>query len=206
MSIADYSDLLIQCGEYTGRNDFGHMFPRFVSYAENKLNRRLRVSGMETSATLTTATDGTVALPADFNEFRQVKRSTGEVLSLVVPNAADYDAGPYSGTPRFYYIKGGTFYAKPTAAETFSVVYYAKIDPLTSSNTSNWLLEDAPLIYLYAVSAEIAGWALASGKASDMGRVSAANDLLRAEIDSYTMNDKARRFGNSRVVVRGVNP
>jgi hypothetical protein len=206
MSIADYSDLFVQCGEYTGRDDFGHMFPRFVSYAENKLNRQLRVGGMETSTTITTATDGTVALPADYLEMRQVKRSTGYVMDLLTPNAADWQYGSHSGTPHAYAVIGSTFHVKPYASETFSIIYYAKIDPLTVSNTTNWLLTDAPLIYLYFVCAEIVGWALATGKEGSSEKLAAAQAVAASELQTYQAEDARRRFSNARVMVRGVNP
>lgn len=206
MSIADYSDLLMQVSEYTGRDDFGHMFPRLVSYAENKLNRVLRVGGMETSTTLTTSSSGNVSLPAGFLEMRQVKDSTGCTLDAVTPAAGDYIHGPYAGTTVNWYVKGSTFYTVPYSEATFSVVYFTKITPLTAAATTNWLLTDAPLVYLYAVCAEVIGWAIATGKEADTAKLSGFAQMLQGEIDAYQMQDRSKRYSNVRVINRGVNP
>jgi hypothetical protein len=40
-------------------------------------------------------------------------------------------------------------YPAPDDSYTAEVVYYAKITPLSDSNTSNWLLTLSPDIYLY---------------------------------------------------------
>ena len=180
-------------------------FPRFVSFAELKLNRDLRVGGMETSATLTTAIDGSVALPTGYLEMREVKDASGRVLEASAVTGADWQHGPYSGTPLTYYIKGSTFYAIPTAAATFSIVYYTKITPLTAVNDTNWLLTDAPLLYLYSVLVEVLGWAVAGGK-EDMAKVQAASALRQNELQQYLMQDSRKRYSNSRITSRGVNP
>lgn len=206
MSIADYSDLLVQVAEYTGRDDFGHQFPRLVSFAENKLNRVLRVGGMETSTTLTTSSSGNVALPAGFLEMREVKNSSGVVIDATVPRAGDELFGPYAGTTALYYIKGGTFYSIPYSEHTFSIVYYTKITALTPTNTTNWLLTDAPLIYLYGVCAEVAGWALATGRDAETTRVQGFAQMLQTEIEAYQGQDRDKRFANARIIVRGANP
>ena len=44
MTISDYTDLLGTCAEYSGRDDCAHLFPRFVRFAESKLNKALRVA------------------------------------------------------------------------------------------------------------------------------------------------------------------
>ena len=224
MSIADYSDLLIAVGEYTGRDDFTHMYPRFVSFAENKLNRRLRVGGMETYATLICAEEGYATLPTDYLEMREVKTTAGSVLESLSLPGADAKFGPHIGTPCAYVVIGNRFYPKPTpvappgwdegdwdaaawdAANTYYAWYYAKLPGLSASNTTNWLLTDLPMSYLYAVAAEVIGWAISSGRGEDAGKLQVVNGLLDDEIKSYAALDKQKRYGNIRFMVRGVTP
>lgn len=205
MSIADYSDLLMQVSEYTGRDDFGHVFPRLVSFAEIKMNRALRVGGMETSASLTTNSSGNVALPTGFLEMREVKDSAGRILDAVTPAAGDYIHGPYAGSTINWYVKGSTFYTVPYSEATFSILYYTKITPLTAAATTNWLLTDAPMVYLYGVAAEVVGWAIAQGK-EDISKLAGYAQLLQGEIDAYQMQDRSKRYSNVRVINRGLNP
>lgn len=206
MSIADYSDLMLMAGEYSGRSDTGYMFPRFVGFAETKLNRRLRVRGMETEGTLTTDANGDVALPSGYLEMRRVTDARGMPLELVTPIVGAETHGPYAGTPAGYYIIGSTLTVVPYAVAVLGVIYYTKITPLTATNTTNWLLSDAPLIYLYSVTAEILGWALATGRETEPGKMTAINTALEAEINAYQSLDESRRYSNARVRQRGVIP
>jgi len=56
-----------------------------------------------------------------------------------------------SGRPRFYANIGDTIEVFPTpdADYTMQLQYYAKTPALSDSNASNWLLLDAPDVYLY---------------------------------------------------------
>eukprot|EP01030_Chromulinospumella_sphaerica_P024339 gene24339-24414_t len=76
MTISDYASLLVDAGEYSGRNDIAHLFPRFIGLAELKLNRALRVAGMEVVGTVTLIA-GSGPLPTDFLEAREVKNANG---------------------------------------------------------------------------------------------------------------------------------
>ena len=222
MSIADYSDLAVTVSEYTGRDDFMQMFPRFVSFAENKLNRVLRVGNMEAVETITTGSNGHYNLdnlpePANprysgasvFLEMRMVTDTTGRVLEALAPQAANSRYGPYSGTPVAYYIKDSTFITTPYAAATdFEINYYQRIPPISADTSykSNWLLNSSPMIYLYAVSVEVMSWALASGKEPDPQRLALFRAALKEETDALQAQDSNERYSNSKVMSRGVNP
>ena len=206
MAIADYTDLLGLVAEYTGRDDFAHMFPRFVSFAESKMERQLRVGGMETATTITTVAAGTVALPNNYMEMREVKDSTGRILDLTTLPASHWQHGPYSGTPETYGISGTTFNAIPKAIGTFSIIYFARIPALTPSSSTNWLLTDAPLLYLYSVCVEVIGWSLATGKEAEPAKLQLANSALKGELDSYRSLDTSKRYSNAKIYVRGVTP
>lgn len=228
MSIVDYSDLLIAVGEYTGRDDFTHLFPRFVSAAEGKLSRRLRVAGMETEAEITAydagADIGKADLPTDYLEMRMVRTASGSVLeALSAPGARAY-YGPFAGVVRGYYIENGLFVPLPfptndegwdigdwdeaewDAIATFTINYYAAIPALSATNESNWLLASQPMTYLYATMAEVLIWAVASGRETDAGKVAAVNALLDTEINAIQHLDGQKRYSNLKFMTRGLTP
>ena len=206
MTISDYTDLLGTCAEYSGRDDCAHLFPRFVRFAESKLNKALRVADMEVIVQLVTDSSGAAALPPDYQEIREVLTPSGRPIELMAVTALDDLYRLSAGTPAGYAIIGRTFYAIPTAAQEFTLTYYAMIPPLTPANTTNWLLEDGPLVYLYSVLAEIEGWALATGKTTDKARLQGAMQAMMSEVDAFLTLDDRRRWSNARVMVRGVNP
>lgn len=122
-SIADYAALLIDAGEYSGRNDIAHLFPRFVGLAELKLNRMLRVSDMEA----TTAVEGDAPLPADFLEARQVLTASGRPIRAMALQqlAASVPAG--ASAPLGYAVVGNRIRAFPPGSYGLTLTYYTRI-------------------------------------------------------------------------------
>ena len=206
MSIADYGDLMAQVSSYTGRDDFAQNFQRFVSFAEMKFNRALKVAEMEFIDVLNTDEIGAAVLPTDYQEMREVANDQGKPIELIAITAASdlYRYG--AGKATSYAIIGDNFYCVPYGEETFQITYYGKIPPLSVAAPSNWLLDKAPLVYLYGVCAEVAAWALASGRDPDKEKVMGFSQALGSEIESLKMVDNRKRWSNARVVFRGVNP
>ena len=206
MSIADWTALMVTASEYTGRDDWVHFYPMFLAFAEGRLNRDLRVRGMETEATLTTDANGEATLPTVYMEMREVRDPNNTVIEAMALPAADEAYGVSAGTPRVYSIMGTTFMARPIAAQDFAITYYARITGLSASNTTNWLLTDAPMLYLAALSQQIVGWAVASGRESDASKLAGVNDLYASELAAYGRLDLTRRYSNMRVRLAGVTP
>jgi hypothetical protein len=94
--------------------------------------------------------------PADWLESKEFQLNTNPITKLdyiteSFGNQLRATRFPGAGKPRFYTIVGNQFEFIPTPdAEYFAeLTYYAKIPPLSDSNTSNWLLAYAPDLYLY---------------------------------------------------------
>jgi hypothetical protein len=56
-----------------------------------------------------------------------------------------------SGQPSTYTILGDNFRFAPTPASSYTgtINYYKEFDPLSDSNTTNYILTNHPAIYLY---------------------------------------------------------
>ncbi|MDW9814931.1 hypothetical protein GOB25_07590 [Sinorhizobium meliloti] len=199
MTISDYASLLVDAGEYSGREDIAHNFPRFLGLAELKLNRGLRVADMESTTTLTLS-GGDASLPADFLEAREVKTSANVPIRAVSMQQLTSSYAGNSGTPTGYATVGGTLKARPVSDQTLTVTYYAKIPALTPAAPTNWLLTKAPDVYLYALVNEIAIWA------KDVAAAQAAQQLMGLALSGLTIGDERTRWGNAQVVVGGVTP
>jgi hypothetical protein len=199
MSISDYASLLVDAGEYSGREDIAHIFPRFVGMAEVKLNRALRVSSMESSASLVLSS-GDASLPADFLEAREVKTSANVPIRAVSLQQLTSSYAGNGGTPTGYAIVGSTLKARPISDQTLSMTYYAKIPALTAAAPTNWLLTRAPDVYLYALVTEIAIWE------RDVAKAQAAQQLMSLALSGLTIEDERKRWGDAQIVVGGVTP
>lgn len=199
MSISDYASLIVDAGEYAGNDRFVHVAPRLIGLAELKLNRGLRVADMEVTDEISLV-DGDGTLPADFLEAREVKNALGIPIRAVSLQQLTSSYMDRSGTPAGYAIIGSTIKVRPASDEDITVTYYGKIPGLTPANPTNWLLEKAADVYLYALVNEIAIWA------KDVDGAQAAQQLLMLALSGISIGDERARWGNAQVTVAGVTP
>lgn len=167
MPFTSYDDLQTSIGRWLKRNNLADSAPDFIALAEARLNRRIRVRQMRTYFTITPST-AFITLPGDYNEA--IRLTYGDQrLTFMSEDEADVcmnNAGQFNR----YTIAGNKIWLLTLVdgVTKFTLHYYQGIESLSESNTSNWLLEDAPDVYLYAslVEAEafiknddrVAGW------------------------------------------------
>jgi hypothetical protein len=158
MAISNYSNLQTTIADFLNRDDLTAAIPTFIQLGEAQMNRDIRhwemearVSGQQSQG------DQYMQLPADWLEtirFHLTSDGTNAVELASLASIADKRAAveDQAGRPRFYAHVRGEFELFPTPDEDtdFELLYYQKIPALSDSNTSNWLLEYAPDIYLYA--------------------------------------------------------
>ncbi|MBQ0707843.1 hypothetical protein J9800_04065 [Ochrobactrum sp. AP1BH01-1] len=197
--IADYADLLVTAGEYVGRNDFAHIFPRLVGLAEMKLNRQLRVADMERTEAVT-VTEGSGPLPEGFLEARSVQTASGRVLRSYSIQALESAAQGCPDVPFAFAVQGRNVIIRPVWSGVLTFSFYGKIPGLSPANHKNWLLETAPDIYLYAVVEEISIWA------KDPQGAAAAAGIKTQMLSDLRSDDERSRFGQNRVRIGGVTP
>jgi len=155
MALDTYSELKTTIADYLNRDDLTSIIPSFITLAEAKFNRKLRVRQMVKRATATLDTQY-FAFPADFLQAKEFQLNTNPItiLQFVTQNQGDYgSASQYiaTGKPQFYTIIGTQIEVIPTPDTSYTgeLTYYGKIPVLSDSNTSNWLLAYAPDLYLY---------------------------------------------------------
>lgn len=157
MTLSTRSELITDIGNYMHRDDLTGIIPTFIRMVEANLNKHLRVAQMMTQATLTlTPGTDTEALPSDFLEARslilQGAADNNLVLNYQTPRVLEMRSNStQTGKPDNYTIIGEDlkFAPSPDSAYDVELEYFAEIPALTSGNTTNWLLTDAPDIYLY---------------------------------------------------------
>lgn len=128
--------------------------PNLIRLAEYRLNRLLLTPERETTVTLTTtAAVQTVTLPTGFRQVRKLKiagdTTTGYPLSQVTPNVVEtFD---YPGRPQVFAIEGNKLALGPVpdSAYTLTLLYLAKLAPLTANTQTNWLLSENADAYIY---------------------------------------------------------
>lgn len=155
MAITTYAELQTAIGDWLNRADLDQKIPDFIRLAESTLNDVLRQADMVTQSTGVTITSGRATLPADALEvvYAQVGSTEDEPLEQISPQQLTMlrrTRTRDAANPRFYAIIGRQIVVTPTPSSgTLDIDYYQRIPALTTSNTTNWLLDDAPHVYLY---------------------------------------------------------
>jgi hypothetical protein len=140
---------------------------RAIAYAEKAIQRDIVARGgtkhMETvkNSLITTAGQETVSLPSDFLGAR-VLAVTGDptrVLEFVDPNTLFIQyPNAATGEPEKYTIIGtNTAYVRPVPDRAYALrlIYTAAIPALSAEQTYNWLLLNAPDLYIGAAMLEL---------------------------------------------------
>lgn len=158
MAINTYATLKSAVADYLNRDDLTSVIPTFISLAEAKFNRELRVRDMLTRATASSSNEY-VPVPDDYLQHQSLEMVTAQAappLDYISPDEAKRRKANHIvvgiGTTFAYTVIDGSFeiIPAPTSSTDYSIVYYAKIPALTDSNTTNWLLTKSPDLYLYS--------------------------------------------------------
>lgn len=206
MAIANYTDLKAAVASWIVRTDLTTQIPDFIRLYESDANRRIRIRQNMTSTPLTlNQGDASVALPSDFLEEIELNyNDSPEALTRGTFDAIDRmqttDSG--SGRPMLYAITGSTitFEIEADTTYTLNLRYYEKWD--IETDTTNWLLSNAPDAYLFGSVAEAAMFvADATLLQIAIQRRDAATDWV-LKSDSRTksarlMVDPALRYGSA---------
>ena len=154
MAITTYSELQSAIGRWLHRSDLASAIPDFITLAETRFNRDLRINAMETQTSVSIAA-GAISFPIP-SDLIDLKLLTVNINSVEYPlryrNLIDViPDGGGKGTPQFYAGQGNTYRISPVAdaAYTLNVYYCARIPALTDAAPSNWILTNAPDVYLY---------------------------------------------------------
>jgi len=113
----------------------------------------LRIRFMETSADLAISSD-TVALPSDFLQGRRLYLNASPVILLTQTSPdqiyAEYPDRASTGRPKLVAIEGTNLIFGPTpdAAYTGKMLYFARPATPTADADTNWLMVNAPGVYL----------------------------------------------------------
>ena len=156
MAIDSYSTLQTAVANWLDRDDLTDRIPEFISLAEARFNRDLRIRAMETKQTASTvAAQRNYALPTGYLQMRnfQVNVTPVRVLEYVTPEIYDRLYGSTAnGIPVYYTLLANEIQLGPIpdSVMTLEMPFYKTFDALSPTTTTNWVLANAPDVYLYA--------------------------------------------------------
>lgn len=158
--VTDYSTLKSTIAAYLARSDLDAIIPTLIQLGELRLQRDLRIRQMLVVATATlTSGDSKLGIPTDFLEMRSMHLQTNPAQNMTYKNPnVLYQTAPVtsSGKPKFYTVLAAEFQYAPIPDSDYVVemLYYAKPQSLSDSNTSNVWIAYTPDALLYAALGE----------------------------------------------------
>ena len=204
MAIASYVDLKTAVATFLNRSNLTALIPDFIALAETRMMygmqgqivcEPLRIRAMETSADVAISGQ-TASLPTGYLQSRRFYINTDPIgeLGYIVPDVfwRTYISST-TGQPRRFTVEGENFVFGPTpdGAYTGKILYYQKLAALANDDDTNWVLTNAPGIYLHGALAEAYAYARNSEKALEELAVYAGG------VNALNLADKADRFSGS---------
>lgn len=156
MALSNYTELKSAIADFLNRDDLTATVPTFIALAEAQIARDVRHWRMEQrSSGQQSAGDEYAQIPADWIETIRFAVTGTDPVELKLVSRADIGdmtaaKEDLSGKTRFYSHAAQQFQLYPIPGEDMDVelLYYAKIPDLATNDT-NWLLSEAPDVYLY---------------------------------------------------------
>ena len=153
MAFSTCDELKNSIANWADRDDLTAVIPDFIALTEARFNRQLRLRSMEQSQFATTVGgQSNYALPLNYLQMREFRLNQEPTISLRYVSPEIFEAWNLgSGLPKFYTIIANEIRVGPTPAGEYEMemLYWRKFPALTSSAPSNWMLLNAPDVYLY---------------------------------------------------------
>lgn len=197
MALTNYTDLLASVASWMNRTDLTSVIPDFVTIAESRMARDLRLRKQITSSTLTTSTSTrAVTLPSGWLEFSNltIDGTPDTILQAVTSEHlnANYPEAGYSAKPIVFAVEGDSvlFGPLPDSAYTVNIDYFARF-PGLAANATNWLMTNHPKVYLSACLAEGCSFTFDKQGAAEW------NAIYKGEIAELQKDDDAATHSGS---------
>lgn len=157
MALSNYTDLKASIADYLARTDLTSVIPTFISLAETRLGRDVRLMEMLTQANIT-VTNAIATLPSNFLQLREIHFIANPNITLEYQSPDLFYRNKLqntSGDPFYYTFIDNTIEFAPTGAPvTVSMLYFGQPTALSDSNLTNAFTSVCMDALLYASLAE----------------------------------------------------
>ena len=164
MAIDSFTSLRDSIARWIRNADAIVQIPDFIALAEARITADLmtvRPMWQRSRAALTSG-ESTIATPDDCMSFVGCALVlSGELVEIpVIAITSVQFASTTTGRPTCCAVSGETLHVYPPADQTYTLemIYHRRLPAISDSVTSNWVLEQAPQLYLYGALIESSGY------------------------------------------------
>ena len=203
-AFTSYANLQTNIADYLARSDLTEKIPMFISLAEKRLQRDLRLRQTLQQSTYSMSSGYEVPTPADFLELKDIHLEGNPPITLTFQTVSQFyrDAAVNTqGQPVKYTLIADNFVLapQPTASSVVNMTYYKIPMPLSDANPSNEYLEVCPDLILYAALVESAPFLM------DDARLVTWEQLYTRGLTSITKSDELSEFPAQPLAVQLTN-
>ena len=206
MALNTYTTLKASIANWLNRSDLtAEIQDDFIKLTEADLNSKLRVRSMIAQVNITVNAE-TAALPTDFLQIRNFYILSGQTKTPLVyttPSSMDTTSGTSTtGKPTTFTILGDTirFSPKPDATYTAVMNYFKKFPALSSTVSTNFILENHPAIYLYGSLFHAANFL----GGINPQQIQTWQQMFATALERLELNDREDEYNGSPLQVRTV--
>ena len=153
MAFTSYDELKKSIANWSDRDDMGSFIPDFIALTEARFNRELRLRSMEQKDyAFTVGGQANYVLPSNYLQMREFRLNTEPTKSLQYVSPEIYEAWNLGqGEPSFYTIIANEIRLGPMPSGRYEMemLFWRKFPNLSGTMASNWMLQNAPDVYLY---------------------------------------------------------
>lgn len=202
MTITNYATLQTAIADFLNRQDLAATVPTFIRLAEARIDRELRHWRQERRSNAMIDVQYS-AIPDDYLRPIRLQILDAETSEIAPISTAQMlqlrgDRSDRAGRPTHYALTAGSLevYPTPDAAYTTSMVYYGRIPALSDANTTNWLLSEAPDVYLYGSLLHSAPYL------KDDQRAAIWEGLFVTGLENLSLSSEEAKYGGSGLRMR----
>lgn len=209
MSLDTYENLTLEIIDWSHRNDVSEKIDTFINLAETEMftntEEPLKLRGGETRVAFSTnITDRFASLPDGYQSSRKLRIQVvnGESVELKYRTPSQLQLLSSTGMPRFFTVTDQIEFDRVSdQVYTGEMQFFQNFTPLSSSNSSNFVLTSYPNIYLFG-----ALWALKEWGEEPQEAAGYYQKFLAAVVGANG-NDADGRYGPAPVMrIEGVIP
>ena len=161
MAISTFASLKQAIERWSHRTDLADVIDNFVELAENDIDKRLLLRDNELRAIATASTSSRfIALPDRFLKMRRLTLISGSLhYEIEYRGTESMPIQDSAGRPRYFTVTSQIEFDRvPDAAYTLEMSYFSRLQPLSTTNTTNDVLTNYPDLYLWGSLVQFALW------------------------------------------------
>ena len=199
MALSTYSELQTSIANWADRDDLTAFIPDFIALTEARFNRSLRLRSMEQSQFAdTVGGQSNYALPTNYLQMREFRLNQEPTISLRYVSPEIFEAWSLGqGIPKFYTIIANEIRIGPTPSGEYEMemLFWRRFPALTTAAPTNWMLQNAPDVYLYGALLELEPFVQNDARLAVWGA-----GYSKAIDDIQSADDKDRHSGSALTV------